>query len=60
MRVDMLWWLEELRQPKRYISTLRGKGKDLTIDIQIETLENVIKVSTSTLVDSGCTSSAIN
>ncbi len=60
MRVDALWWLEELRQPRRYISALSGKGKDLTIDVQIETLENYTKVTTTTLVDSGCTSSAIN
>ncbi len=60
MRVDALWWLEELRQPKRYISTLSRKGKDLTIDIQIETLNNRTKVTTTALVDSGCTSSAIN
>ncbi len=60
MRVDALWWLEELRQPRRYISALSGKGKDLTIDVQIETLENITKVATTALVDSGCTSSAIN
>ncbi len=60
MRVDALWWLEELRQPRRYISALSGKGKDLTIDVQIETLDNRTKVTTAALVDSGCTSSAIN
>ncbi len=60
MRVDALWWLEELRQPKRYISALSGKGKDLTIDVQIETLENITKIAMMALVDSGCTSSAIN
>ncbi len=45
---------------KRYISQLSGNGKDLVIDIEIETLENLTKVSTTALVDSGCTSSAIN
>ncbi len=60
MRVDALWWLEELRQPRRYISALSGKGKDLTIDVQIETLTNRTKLTTVALVDSGCTSSAIN
>ncbi len=60
MRVDALWWLEELRQPRRYISALSGKGKDLTINVQIETLEKRTKVTTTALVDSGCTSSAIN
>ncbi len=60
IRVDTLWWLEELRQPRRYISALSGKGKDLTINVQIETLENITKIATTALVDSGCTSSAIN
>ncbi len=60
MRVDVLWWLEELQKPKRYVSVLSGKGKDLTIDVQIETLENITKIATTALVDSGCTSSAIN
>ncbi len=39
---------------------LSGKGKDLTIDVQIETLGNITKVATTALVDSRCTSSAIN
>ncbi len=60
MRVDALWWLEELRQPKRYISALSGKGKNLTIDVQIETLTDTSKITTTALIDSGCTSSAIN
>ncbi len=60
MRVNALWWLKELRQPKQYISALSGKGKDLTIDIQIKTLENITKIAMSVLVDSGCTSSAID
>ncbi len=60
LRVDALWWLEELRQPRRYISALSGKGKDLTIDVQIKILGNNAKIATAALVDSGCTSSAIN
>ncbi len=60
MHIDALWWLEELRQPRWYISVLSGKGKDLAINVQIETLENRTKVTTTALVDSGCTSSAIN
>ncbi len=39
-RTNVLEWLEELRQPKRYISTLSRKWKDLVINVQIETLEN--------------------
>ncbi len=58
--VNALWWLEELRQPKRYLSALSGKGKDLVIDVKIETLEKQTQISTTALVDSGCTSSAIN
>ncbi len=60
MHVDVLWWLEELRQPKWYISTLSGKGKDLTIDVQIETPKNTDNIVATALVDSGCTSSAIS
>ncbi len=60
MRVDALWWREELQQPKQYISILSGKGKDLTINVQIETLTNITKIVTTALVDSGCTSSAID
>ncbi len=59
-RVNVLEWLEQLQRPKQYISALSRKGKDLVIDIQIETLENLTQLSTKALVDSGCTSSAIN
>ncbi len=60
MHVDALWWLEELRQPRRYISALSGKGKDLTIDVQIRIPGSNTKIATTVLVDSGCTSSTIN
>ncbi len=59
-RINALWWLEELRQPRQYISMLSRKGKDLVIPVQVETLENITKILTTTLVDSRCTSSAIN
>ncbi len=59
-QINVLKWLEELQQPKRYISALSGKGKDLNIDVQIETLENRTQFSAKALVDSGCTSSTIN
>ncbi len=58
--INALEWLKELWQPKLYISQISGKGKDLVIDVQIETLENLIQISTTALVDSGCTSSTIN
>ncbi len=29
MRVDALWWLEELQQPKRYIAALSGERQGL-------------------------------
>ncbi len=60
MRVDALWWLKELRQPRWHISTLSGKGKDLTINVQIGIPGSNTKIATTALVDSGCTSSAIN
>ncbi len=60
MRVDALWWLKELRQPRRYISALSRKGKYLTIDVQIGIQGTSTKIATTALVDSGCTSSAIN
>ncbi len=28
-RINALWWLEELQQPKQYVTTLSRKGKDL-------------------------------
>ncbi len=59
-QINVLEWLEELQQPKRYISALSGKGKDLDIDVQIKTLETQTQFSAKVLVDSGCTSSAIN
>ncbi len=40
-RVNVLWWLKELQQPKQYISALSGKGKDLVIPIEVETLTNI-------------------
>ncbi len=58
--INALWWLEELQQPKQYVATLSRKGKDLLINIQVETLENRTTFATKALVDSGCTSSAIN
>ncbi len=60
MRINALWWLEELQQPRQYISALSRKGKDLTIDVQIGIPGSNTKIATTVLVDSGCTSSAIN
>ncbi len=40
-RVNTLEQMQELQQPRQYISQLSRKGKDLTIDIQLETLENL-------------------
>ncbi len=60
VQINALEWLKELQQPKWYISALSGKGKDLNINVQIETLENQTQFSAKALVDSGCTSSAIN
>ncbi len=60
MLINTLWWLKELQQPKRYISQLSRSRKDLIVNVQIETLENLTQVSTAVLVDSRCTSSTIN
>ncbi len=59
-RINALEWMEELQQPRWYICRLSGSKKALTTDIQLETLENCILISTSALINSGCTSSAIN
>ncbi len=59
-RTNALEWLEELQRPKQYIAILSRKGKDLVINVQIKTLENRTTLVTKALVDSGCTSSAIN
>ncbi len=39
-RTNVLEWLKELQQPRKYVAALSGKGKDLLIDVQVETLEN--------------------
>ncbi len=59
-KTNALEWLEELQQPRQYIAVLSRKGKDLVINVQIETLENRTTLTTKALVDSGCTSSTIN
>ncbi len=60
MLINTLWWLKELQQPKRYISQLSRSRKDLIVNVQIETLENLTQVSTAVLVDSRWTRSTIN
>ncbi len=60
MRINVLNWMEELCQPKHYICRVSGSKKALTMDVRIETLENLTRISSSALIDSGCTSSAIN
>ncbi len=59
-RTNALKWLQELQQPRQYIAALSGKGKDLLINVQVKTLENQTTTATKALVDSGCTSNAIN
>ncbi len=51
---------DELRQPRRYICRLSGSDKALTTDILIEMPSSRARIASSALVDSGCTSSAIN
>ncbi len=59
-RIRGLEWLEELQQPRRYICHQSKNRKDLTTNIQVETLGTLTKISTTALVNSGCTSSAIS
>ncbi len=59
-RINVLGWMEELQQSRRYICQVSGSEKALTTSVQIETLENCTCIASSALIDSGCTSSAIN
>ncbi len=59
-RINALDQMEELQQPRWYICRLSGSDKALTTDIQIEVLNNHACLTSSALIDSGCTSSAIN
>ncbi len=52
--------MDELQQPRRYICQLSGSDKALTTDIQINMPSSRTHINSSALVDSGCTSSAIN
>ncbi len=52
--------MDELQQPQHYICRLSGSDKALTTDVQIEMPGNRAHITSSALVDSGCTSSAIN
>ncbi len=52
--------MDELRQPRRYICRLSGSDKALTTDISIEMPSSHARITSSALIDSGCTSSAIN
>ncbi len=58
--INALDWMEELHQPRCYICRVSGSNKALTTDLQIETLENCTHIAYLALVDSSCTSSAIN
>ncbi len=58
--MNALNWMEELRQPRRYICWLSGSDRALTTNIQIEIPESHACITSSALIDSGCTSSAIN
>ncbi len=57
---NILEWMDELRQPRRYICQLSGSDKALMTDIQIEMPNSHTRIASSALVDSSCTSSAIN
>ncbi|SJL06853.1 uncharacterized protein ARMOST_10195 [Armillaria ostoyae] len=52
--------LYELREPPRYLRRRASNSRDFTLDVQLTTLTNRQVFATRGLVDSGCTSSAIN
>ncbi len=58
--INALEQMEELRQPRCYICWLSRSDKALTTDIQIEMPGSRAHITSSALIDSGCTSSAIN
>ncbi len=60
MRTNALEQMDELRKPRRYICRLSGSDKALTTDILIEMPSSRARINSSALIDSGCTSSAIN
>ncbi len=58
--INALEKMDELRQPRRYVCRLSGSDKALTTDLLIEMLSSRARITSSALVDSSCTSSAIN
>ncbi len=60
MRTNALEQMDELQKPRRYICRLSGNDKALTTDILIEMLSSRARINSSALIDSGCTSSAID
>ncbi len=60
MCTNALEQMDELRQPRCYICRLSGSNKALTTNIQIKVSGSRARIASSALVDSSCTSSAIN
>ncbi|SJL06532.1 uncharacterized protein ARMOST_09873 [Armillaria ostoyae] len=52
--------LYELREPPRYLRRRQSDSKDFLLNVQLTTITNRQVLTTKGLVDSGCTSSAIN
>ncbi|SJL17461.1 uncharacterized protein ARMOST_21012 [Armillaria ostoyae] len=52
--------LYELHEPPRYLRRRQSSSRDFMLDVQLTTLTNRQVFATRGLVDSGCTSSAIN
>ncbi|SJL15452.1 uncharacterized protein ARMOST_18950 [Armillaria ostoyae] len=52
--------LYELRKPPRYLRRRQSNSQDFMLNVQLTTLTNRQVFATRGLVDSGCTSSAIN
>ncbi|SJL00989.1 uncharacterized protein ARMOST_04303 [Armillaria ostoyae] len=52
--------LYELREPPRYLRRRQSSSRDFMLNVQLTTLTNRQVLTTRGLIDSGCTSSAIN
>ncbi|SJL10463.1 uncharacterized protein ARMOST_13849 [Armillaria ostoyae] len=52
--------LYELREPPRYLRRRQSDSRDFMLNVQLTTITNRQTLATRGLVDSGCTSSAIN
>ncbi|SJL17958.1 uncharacterized protein ARMOST_21529 [Armillaria ostoyae] len=61
LRGELAWeQLYELRELPRYLCRRQSNARDFTLDVQLNPCTGRQTIATKALVDSGCTSSAIN